>query len=1090
MMSILSSFAMVIAGMTGVGLAVVAPAHAAALPTGSGVSYTLEGCRNNGDVSLPNGSGKFLCPDASYTTGNLGKGWNELDLVPIRVTIKAGNSAPPTQDFTFALVVDNCSTSDGATGCATGKPGYDVLSSDTGGNPVKNTALSAGTCGTLASSGPQYAAPGVGGTGTSLYRTLSVTGQAQNSTCVYDAYARLALGSHLFPGSSLHFNLSDSELNTAGVGARDVSIPVKEILPQSLTKDMSASEGASFAWSVTKSGSARVDTGDTCGTGGSGTATITVTWTKHAATPGNISITTTVSAVNPASRPIDVSISDSVYGNQDHTGSALYSLSGSGTVPANTTTALIQDTREVPAGSSTDGYVSDVATATYTDSATHIPVPGTTTTAKAVPVSTGTQAQDTAVVTDDEWWSVTDPAVSFSVAAPSVGSFTNYTAGDSVAGDSGTHVAWSSGTVSDSGSVTFTKTITGAQGANASATLSDVATVTPTDGTGTNSNQLDIPVSVETTVSLNLTKTIPDDLTGSETATFDFTAKDATNATVGTPSVTFTAGQTSKTVTAATGLEPGSYTVSETDAPHYAHQTDKTATILGDTDAHCTDGVTFNNTHGPATAKATKVTNPTGHESGWHFLLNGPGISAPGEDVATDANGVATFTTALQQGTYTITEKTPLPAGWDQTGTSAGCTFTVNYPDDADRTFDGCVITNTQRGALKVHKTVVANDSGSTLTGSFSICIQGPSYPTTANCKSVGIAGGDVTWTDLLPGSYTVSEAPPGTPWIVAIDHTSVTVNPGDTASATASTVTNTRKGAARVIKTVSAHDGSNPLPPSGTDAYTFTLRSGATDIIGHPGTILDTKVANAGNNGQFDFTPLLIPGDHYQVCENLPDVGWTIELGAGQFVPEQYLVDGVTLNPAVINNVYCLDFVAQAGPDPTVFHVNNRRPPGGFALTVGYWKNWASCTKSALKQKNSLDQTLYLYGSNGLVVSATSGGWPVFGATYYLKLVAGSNPNAATDCSKAVNLLNKTTITSGKKMASDPAFNLAAQLVAAELNYKAGAATTVTTQINQAVLLLGKYHFDGNTHTNISAADAAAMNALATALDNYNNNV
>jgi hypothetical protein len=172
------------------------------------------------------------------------------------------------------------------------------------------------------------------------------------------------------------------------------------------------------------------------------------------------------------------------------------------------------------------------------------------------------------------------------------------------------------------------------------------------------------------------------------------------------------------------------------------------------------------------------------------------------------------------------------------------------------------------------------------------------------------------------------------------------------------------------------------------------------------------------------------------------------------------------------------------------VFHVNNRRPPGGFALTVGYWKNWASCTKSALKQKNSLDQTLYLYGSNGLVVSATSGGWPVFGATYYLKLVAGSNPNAATDCSKAVNLLNKTTITSGKKMASDPAFNLAAQLVAAELNYKAGAATTVTTQINQAVLLLGKYHFDGNTHTNISAADAAAMNALATALDNYNNNV
>jgi hypothetical protein len=1084
-LSVLSSLAMMIAGLTGAGLAVPAPASGAALPTGDGVSYTLEGCRNNGDISLPDGSGKFLCPDASYTTGNLGKGWNELDLVPIRVTVKAGNSAPATQNFTFAIAVDNCSNGTGATGCATGRPGYDVLSSDSGGTPVKNTALSTGTCGTVSASGQLYQAPGVGGTGTTLYRTVSITGQAKNSTCVYDAFARLALGSHLYPGASLHFNLTDSDLGTSGVGARDVSLPVNEILPQSLRKDMSASEGSAFAWSVTKDGSSQVDLGDTCGTGGSGTATITVTWTKHAATPGMISITTDVYAVNPASRPIDVSISDNVYGNQTSTGSALYSLSGSGTVAANSTAHLISDTREVPAGSSTDGYVSDVANATYTDNATGIPVPGNTTTSVAVLIASGTSSQDTAVVTDDEWWSVADPAVSFSVATPSIGSFTNYTAGTSVSGS--THVGWSSGTVNDSGSVTFTKTVTGAQGANANATLSDIATVTPAGGTGSNSNQLDIPVSVATTVGLNLTKIIPDDLTGSESVTFDFTAKDALNATVGTPSVTFTAGQTSKTVTAATGLEPGTYTVSETDAPHYAHQTDKTATVLGDTDAHCTGGVTFINTHGPATAKATKVSDPAGFVSGWHFLLNGPGITAPGEDVVTDATGVATFTTALLQGTYTITEVAQ--AGWDQTHATAGCTFTVNYPGDADRTFDGCVITNTQRGALKVHKTVVANDSGSTLSDTFSICILGPSYPSVANCKTVGIAGGDVTWTNLLPGGYTVSEAPPGSPWIVSIDHTSVTVDPGSTASVALSTVTNTRKGKARVIKTVSAHDGSNPVPPSGTDSFTFTLRSGATNIIGHPGTILDTEVANAGNGGQFDFTPLLVPGNHYQVCEMLPDAGWTIELGAGQFVPEQYLADGVTLNPAVVNNVYCLDFVAQPGPDPTVFHVNNRRPPGGSALTIGYWKNWASCTKSASKQKNSLDQTLYLYGANGLVVSATSGGWPIFGPTYYLQLVAGSNPNVAIDCSKAVSLLNKSTFT-GKKLASDPAFNLAAQLVAAELNYKAGAATTVTAQINQAVLLLGKYQFDGNTHTNISKADAAIMNALATALDHYNNNV
>ena len=58
------------------------------------VGLTLEGCRNNGTITLPNGDGNFICPDSAYTTGNLGKGWNELDLVPYRITLQAGNAAP------------------------------------------------------------------------------------------------------------------------------------------------------------------------------------------------------------------------------------------------------------------------------------------------------------------------------------------------------------------------------------------------------------------------------------------------------------------------------------------------------------------------------------------------------------------------------------------------------------------------------------------------------------------------------------------------------------------------------------------------------------------------------------------------------------------------------------------------------------------------------------------------------------------------------------------------------------------------------------------------------------------------------------
>jgi hypothetical protein len=160
--------------------------------------------------------------------------------------------------------------------------------------------------------------------------------------------------------------------------------------------------------------------------------------------------------------------------------------------------------------------------------------------------------------------------------------------------------------------------------------------------------------------------------------------------------------------------------------------------------------------------------------------------------------------------------------------------------------------------------------------------------------------------------------------------------------------------------------------------------------------------------------------------------------------------------------------------------------------LTIGFWKNWSSCKSSNGGQKPILDETLAKAETNGIVVSAGSGTYPIFGATFYLVLHGSTtNKQRAPDCLKAFYVLDKTTIDGKKKMASDPAFNLAAQLLAAELNYTAGAGKkpAVTSAIQQAVLLLGQYHFNGLTHTTISKGDAATMNNLATTLDNYNNN-
>ena len=88
---------------------------------------------------------------------------------------------------------------------------------------------------------------------------------------------------------------------------------------------------------------------------------------------------------------------------------------------------------------------------------------------------------------------------------------------------------------------------------------------------------------------------------------------------------------------------------------------------------------------------------------------------------------------------------------------------------------------------------------------------------------------------------------------------------------------------------------------------------------------------------------------------------------------------------------------------------------------------------------------------------------------------------------------LDKSTIDTDKKMASDPLYNLAAQLVAAELNYAAGAAKCgpITTAIASANALLTKYGFTGTGSyaAAMTAADKQLANSLAQKLDDYNNN-
>jgi hypothetical protein len=974
------------------------PASAA---TGVGISHTLEGCRPTAQspVTFPD-NGPFICPDNLYTTGNLGKSWNELDLVPGRVTLKAGNSAPATQLHAFVVAVDNMDAA---------RPGYDVLSEVT-----LNAGKSSASCSAAISSAPAYLQPGVGGTDSTLYRTVTVT-QDRNTTCVYDFYARLALGAHLYPGASLHFNLLNEQFDTGGIGAKDVSIPVKEILPQSLRKDMTAKADSDHQWTLQKTASTdRLDFGDVCSVNSptSLPVQVTVTWTRSAGTQGNVNITTHVYAKNPAARTITVAVTDVIYKGTDQSTTLDTANSGNVDVPAVTESLVLTHTVSLPpnvAGAVGD-YLNDVATATYTDKATGLPVPGTTTATASTQITAGVDANTAANITDSE--SITGSALTFSAAAPNIGAYTNYTAGTPTVGP----VLWSSDIQTSSGQVVFDKTVMLSPKKITSGALSDTAYLVTTDTVpiALQSGPVTVNIVSNAKAKLTVSKSIPDILGAGERIEVTFHISRANDATYSRDvTLTFTGGGSTSQNTDLTGLVPDQYTVTETSAVFFPNgcndsscSFDAGLTPVGgnqqavdlsaDADgvvAHCTGTAAFVNEVRQGAfpqAQVQKITDPvlTGGDPdyNWTFTLTGPGAFGSVQAIAGAGAGYVNFGVPINlEGNYTVaeTQKT----GWDENsavpsggGNPPICAFTVNLPQDQGALFS-CTFKNTKRGHAKVVKTVLN-------------------------------------------------------------------------------------------------------APPAGSQAFTFQLRQGATPT--DVGTTLESLVANAGNGGVLNFGTTLVPGQTYQLCEIVMP-GWLTTLG--DFVPNSFLPpDGVPANPNVDNSILCGNVTVAAGETKT-FSIDNSPPPGGRALTIGFWRNWASCSDSKGKQKPTLDQTMYkMYQAGNRVFAGTPNG--VTSVIDGVVGMRGENANATRDCPHAVSLLSKKNF-SGKSQSSDPLFNMAAQLVAAELNIGAGAYTcpTVATAIITANGLLSKYNFNGTTHGKVTAADATLANNTAKTLDDYNNN-
>jgi len=952
------------------------------------VSYSLQGCRNNGSVVLPNGSGQFVCADALYTSGNLGKGWNELDLVPFRATLTAGTSAPATQTYLFSLATDNCKAGLGSTSICPdtaimGAQGFDFISV-----PVLNTALSSASCAAPVSVTPtNYLVPGIGSVDVSIYRDVTVT-QHSNTVCVYDYYARLALGSHLYSGSSLHSYLVNPN------GDKTVPLPVNDIVAQSLRKDMSAVADAVVSWSITKnSDQATVSFGDVCAPDApdSQPASVTVTWTQEPATPSGVKVTANVYAKNPSSRAVTVNVIDVIYQGTAQTTvlDTFPAVPASVNVPANTEALVLTHSVTLPASDGNVGdYLNDVATATYTDPVTGQPIPGTTTATAQAQIATGSVNDVTADISDSE--SMTGDGLTFSVPAPSVGDFLNgYVADTETTGP----VDWEALAQAGSGSITFNKTIYLSPFLVTSGVLSDTAKL-DTTSQHLSSNPVNINISSTATVKLTVSKNIPDGYLSQAGDTlkvfFHVSISDPAGYTNDIEIDFANGGPTTKSIDI-TGLAPDTYTVTETGsqfcdvANHCTTNTllqpvsnpipvDLSTPVSGDMTGHCSGTAAFQNTllAQGIRVEVQKVTAPVlasnDPDYDWSFTLAGPNANNCKVAVVGAGTGFQLFQDnllgdcLLTDGTYTVTE-TP-KAGWirDSATPNDGvntlvCSFTVDAIFDDGKTFS-CTFHNTKLAHVSLFKT-----------------------------KS-GVA---------------------------------------DTST---------------------------------TDQFEFQLREGAS--LSSVGTIDEDRLANIGDLFSVLFNFALTPGKQYQFCEIVMP-GWKTSL-TNTFVPNGN-------DPFADSSVMCVNFTPTAGQN-VVFNVDNTPPVNPLSgRTIGFWKNWASCSSSFGKQHPILDQTLAAMDPTGVVLGQ------------YYSLHAGN-------CQAAVYLLSKTA-TNGVKKAGDPIFNMVAQMVGVELNIARGdfACGKVVAALSSAQTLLTKYHFVGTGYTgNISKADQVTINNLATEFDNYNN--
>lgn len=845
----------------------------------------------------------YFCNADAYTQGNL-KYWSELDMVPHRIIFT--NSTGIAQNFTFQVGGDYKDAND------PNIVGWDYITeltldehSTPPGNIDACRQIGVNTNQTLVISEDNQ----------TIYRQVEVTGYPDGLECAAVYNMRLAIGSSNYSGSSLQSRLISV---ASDVNLGDQTLPLPDVESTTFSKTMTATQGGSRTWTVSKSSSpASISIDNTCSENAldlQKDVNITVSWTKGPVTPaGNVDVTTIIQASNTASRAIDISVLDTLYSGT--TELATYQCPTFTLQPNIGNQIVCTHTYTIDEANGIN--LNDRAVATYSDpDYPDISYTGTkVATATAFVQGTNETNDENATIKDYETISGTN--LSYSVAQPTIGTFDNYTADVETTGD----VNWTSGTVFDSGSVTFNKTIYAQAGTSTTGTLSDIASLKTGGGSGSNSGILSVNLSSSALVSLTIVKEmnasiIPDN----ETLDFNFTVRNGlgydetftieVNDTTPTNSITIS------------GLDPTQYNVQE--LPTFGYAPTGSSTKFVDLRLpNCSATVTYTNVLADRPAvKVRKVTYPTGSEAGWDmtlYKLDDDNVTWVEQNTTTtiDANWTTLVgKNQLLAGTYKIEET--LKDGWFELNRATECNFTYDPDVDGNRSDYECVIANALYSTIIIDKVV----EGTAPADDFNF--------TQDINSSVSLSlndGENYTFNNVRFGTYVVTENDPAPDYLLSnlvCDETSGLVNsvtalllrkatiilePGETV---ACTFTNREKGTVNVVK---LEDGG---PTS--ELWTFTIEG--------PEGIMERDTST----GPLNFEDArLVPGTVYTLCEinvhPLWDSNWTL--------------NGTEIFPTIVEENgtvdRCYDFSVGIG-ETAEFEIDNISPPGTLHIGNYAW--------------------------------------------------------------------------------------------------------------------------------------------------------